>query len=101
MRKDNANVTVNPFEIARVRIEYLKELYDNLLVSRRSYTHTYERIGEHQRSDWRTGELLYNEDGTPKMENDFDYVPKDELDDDDKLRIGVIDDLLNELTKLM
>lgn len=65
----------------------------------------YRIIGDsdEQATDWRTGELKFNDDGEPIMEKKWGYVQKtqEELTEDDIARLAAIETLRTALEKLI
>ena len=56
-----------------------------------------------QRKNWRTDELIFDDDGNPVYEDEYGYVPKDpdNYDDNDKAKLSAIETLRNTLEKLI
>lgn len=58
---------------------------------------------DRQKTNWKTDELIFDEEGNPVYEDKWDYVKKeeDELTDKDKARLSAIELIYNALEKLI
>ena len=56
-----------------------------------------------QKKNWRTDELMFDDEGNPIYEDEYGYVPKepDEFDDDDRAKLNAIEVIRNTLEKLI
>ena len=91
------------FKEAKIRAEVLQEIYDNLEEKIR-YTKQYWGVikkDDHQKVDWRTNEPVFDDEGLPVMEDEYGYIDKEELTEDDELRIKVLRDVIKSLEKLL
>lgn len=97
----------NKFMKAAINAEILGSLYKNLEEMKKDLFMRYEKVGlsDKQATDWRTGELLWEDDAKtiPVYADKYDYVQVDEADlsDDTKLRRIVIDEIMAKLEKLL
>lgn len=85
----------------RMMLEVLEVLIGELDNQRNYITRSYEKIGEVQVE--KDGELVFNDDGTPKMRNQYDYVDLaiDDLSDNDRIKLSCINKLEATLEKMI
>ena len=99
--------TTNKFKEKQYEAEILSDLYDVLVEKKKSISQDYRVVEENyrQRTDWRTGELLWEDEEhtIPRMEDRYDYVTKldSELDDNDRIKIKAIESIMGKLEKLL
>ena len=95
----------NKFKEMQIKAEILSELYEAVESKERYFGSEYKPVGERQASNWRTGELFWEdeEQTIPKMESVWDYVPKNEEDltEEDKLRLKLCHDIKTALEKMI
>lgn len=97
----------NEFKFKAKKAEILNELYDNLDSKLRDETKRYTNVGleDEQAKDWRTGELMWDDEEhtVPHYNPKYEYidVPEDEMSEDQKARIKAIHDIQNNLIKLL
>ena len=95
----------NKFKEKQFMAEILNDLYNEVDEKEKSVRTNYEPIGEKQDMDWRTGELLWEDEEKtiPKMTKEWGYVDKNEEDltEDDVLRIKVCQQIKAQLEKLI
>ena len=58
---------------------------------------------DRQKKNWRTDELIFDDEGNPVYEDEYGYVPKDPdcYDDNDKAKLAAIENIKNTLEKLI
>lgn len=91
------------FKEAKIRAEVLQEVYDSL-EEKIKYTKQYWGVikkDDHQKVDWRTNEPIFDDNGLPIMEDKYGYIGKDEMTEDDELRIKVLREVIKSLEKLL
>lgn len=97
--------TNTKFLEAKIKAETLSELYDSLVSKEKAVHHTWGKIeGEsYQDTDHTTGEPLWEDEAKtiPKMRDKYDYVEKDELSEEDNIRIKVYHKLMKDLEGLL
>lgn len=95
----------NKFKEKQVRAELLAELYDIVERKEKDLHEEYTVIGKStiQAKDWRTGELLWEDEAKtiPVMRDEYGTVPKEELSEEDKLRSAVYKDVMEDLGDLL
>ncbi len=93
----------NKFKEKQILAEILNELYKIVDDKENSVQNEYVPVGEEQEKDWRTGELKWEdeEQTIPKMTRKWDYVPKEELDEEDTIRIKVCQHIKTQLEKML
>jgi hypothetical protein len=95
----------NKFKEKQMLAENLNDLYSSVEDRERNVRNTYAPIGEEQETDWRTGELKWEdeEQTIPKMTKKWDYVPKNEedFDEDDLIRLKVCQYIKSQLEKMI
>ena len=95
----------NKFKEKQFTAEILSDLYETVESKERDIRTNYQPIGEVQEKDWRTGELLWEDDEQtiPKMTKEWGYVDKDDddLSEDDKLKLKVCQYIKTQLEKLI
>lgn len=96
----------NKFAQKRIELEYLEEMYQVLEAADRNVTCEWGDTGEvRQATCWNRethkDDPQFNDDGSPKMVPVYGYVPKSELDDDDRARLEVIKYLKKKLEAMM
>lgn len=91
------------FKEAKIRAEVLQEVYESLEEKIR-YTKQYWGVikkDDHQKVDWRTNEPVFDDEGLPVMEDECGYIDKNELTEDDEIRIKVLQDVIKSIEKLL
>ena len=91
------------FKEAKIRAEVLQEVYESLeekIICTKQYWGVIKK-DDHQKINWRTDEPVFDEEGLPVMEDKCGYIDKDELTEDDKLRIKVLKDVIKSMEKLL
>ena len=85
----------------RMMLEVLEGLMDRLEDERLYITRSYQKVGEVQVE--KDGELVYNDDGTPKMRSEYDYVDIaiDDLSEDSKLKLSCVNKIASALEKMI
>lgn len=101
----------NVYTAKKARIIVLEDLdkeLDNILNNyARDYTCIKEEVTDEQAKDWRTGELLWEDEKhtIPKMKVDREYgyidKPQKDLSDEDKAVIAAVADIRKALEKLV
>ena len=91
------------FKEAKIRAEVLQEVYESLEEKIRDTKQYWGVIkkDDHQKVDWRTNEPVFDDNDLPVMEDKYDYIDKDELTEDDELRIKVLQDVIKSIEKLL
>ena len=84
-------------------LEILETMLDRLEQDRDYVSKEYTAIGvtDEQDTDWRTGELKFDEDGNPVYKKEYGYVDKTELDEHDKAKLNAYNYLIDELNKMV
>lgn len=92
----------NAIKEKRIMLEVLEVLMDRLDNERKYVSQSFEIIGEERVLD-RDGEPAFNDDGTPKMRNKYDYVdiPEDKMSEDAKLKLACINKVTTALEKMI
>lgn len=92
---------MNKIEEKKVELEVLGSVIEHLNSLKDGYTKSYEKVGEEQAKDWKTGELKWEDEAQtiPMMRNLYDYLPKPEetLTEKDRHAIAYIDQLIEDL----
>ena len=95
----------NKFKEKQFTAEILSDLYEEVESKERSIRTHYQPIGEKQDTDWRSGELLWEDEEKtiPKMTKEWGYIDKDEdeLTEDDKLKLKVCQNIKSQLEKMI
>lgn len=87
-------------------LEILESVMERLDALEKDHAYEYkcvkETVTDEQKKSWKTGELLFNEDGTPiyVVDREYDYVKKPELEEEDKVFIAAIEKVRKALDKL-
>lgn len=90
----------------KIEASIICDMYDWLESRKRGLLQNYDVIGkeEEQATDWKTGELLWEDDAhtIPQYRNKYGYVdiPEDELSAESKCELEVINNLEKKLEKL-
>ena len=83
----------------------VEELVQSLERDREYYAQDYKPVAksDKQATHWKTGELLWEDEEKtiPKYEDIYDYVDKEELDDEDKAKITAVDRIIDALCDLV
>lgn len=96
----------NKFMERKIEAEILSEIYEELETKLKYATKRYECVGkeEEQARDWRTNELLWEDEEKtiPKYRDKYDYVTvlDSELTEEEKLRAKVIKSVMAKLEKI-
>jgi hypothetical protein len=95
----------NKFEEKRIEVEMLGRLYKAVESEIKDVQYEYKVTGKstEQAKNWRTGELLWQdaENTVPLMADVYGSVKKEELSEDDQLRITVYKRILAALEKMI
>ncbi len=98
-------MAVNKFEEKRIEASILSELYEAVKRREQSAYCTYGVVVEndHQAKDWRTGELLWEDEEKtiPKMEHKWGDIPKEELSEEDEMTVAVCKRIKTALEKML
>ena len=91
------------FKEAKIRAEVLQEVYESLEEKIRNTKQYWGVIkkDDHQKVDWHTNEPVFDDEGLPVMEDEYGYIDKDEITEDDELRIKVLQDVIKSIEKLL
>ena len=84
---------ISVFRAEQIKLEVLEPFYVKLDNEEESICRKFTKTGEQRiKKDWANGhgEEMYNEDGSPVMEDVWDYVEKTHLSDEDKYRLAII-----------
>ena len=96
-------MTNTKFKEAKIRAEVLQEVYDSLeekIKDTKQYWGGIKKDAK-QKVDWRTGEPVFDDNGLPVMEDERGYIDKEELTEDDELRIKVLQDVIKSIERLL
>lgn len=96
----------NKFETAKVKAEILERVYNSVKDMRDQVTRDWRDLGTtHQEKNWRTDELVWEDEEKtiPHMVKDYGYVDKtsDEYTEADKIQMKVLDEVLAYIEKLV
>ena len=95
----------NKIQEKRIELEVLETLYEKVQEKIKDVQTEYKPIGKYdeQATDWRTGELKWDDEEKtiPHYETKWGHVPKEELTEEEELRVKVCENLLVKLEKLM
>jgi hypothetical protein len=95
----------NKFKEKQILAEILSDLYEEVEQKEKSVRTNYTAIGEVQDKDWRSGELLWEDEEKtiPKMTKEWGYVDKDEEDltEDDRIKLKVCQHIKSQLEKMI
>lgn len=96
---------MNSIKVKRITLEYLERLMNNLESYEDDVKMEYTVVGkeDEQARNWKTDELLWEDDEQtiPKYRDKYDYVPKKELEEDDKIKLDAINTIKKALEKLI
>ena len=98
---------MNKIQMKKAMLDIIEELYKSLDDTEKNVTYSYEAVGkeEEQATDWRTGELRWEDEEKtiPYYKNKYDYVKRDEADfsDYDKAKLEAIAEIRKALDKLI
>lgn len=95
----------NKFQMKKHEVDILTKLNERLTDLERENLLSYEPIGyeENQATDWRTGELLWEDDAhtIPTHRRTYGYVEKETLTDDEMAYQAAINTIRTALEKLL
>ena len=103
----NKKREISLFIEKRAMLNVLERVFDQLEDISKDCTMTYEVVGKRDEQDtnWRTGELLWEDDEKtiPKMKDKYDYVPipEDDMTDEQICKLHAINEIKNALEKLI
>ena len=99
------SVKLTRIQEKRAQLEILQQLFDRLKSIEQDCLQSYERVGEEQATDWRTGELKWEDEEktVPKMTGKYEYIPKsvEDMDDDEYAKYLAVDHIRTILEKLI
>ena len=99
--------TVSKVMQKKAELEYIEQLLRNLENERQYATTRYQQVGvtDEQEKNWKTGELIWEDDEhtIPKYKEKYDYVDiaDEDLTDEERVKIQAIDKLSDYLEKLI
>ena len=93
----------NKFKEKKILADILDELYEVVEAKERSASTDYVPVGEEQEKDWRTGELMWEDDEQtiPKMTKKWDYVEKETLSESDIILVNMCKHIKTQLEKMI
>ena len=93
----------NKFQEKKILAELLNDLYNVVEEKENETRREYKVVGEEQDKDWRTGELKWEDDEQtiPKMTAKWDYAPKEELTEEDMIRLNMCQHIKTQLEKML
>lgn len=95
----------NKFQMKKNEVEILTKLNERLADLEKDNLMTYEAVGKEteQATDWRTGELLWEDEEKtiPLYRNRYDYVEKPTLTEDEQAFQAAINTVRLALEKLL
>ncbi len=93
----------NKFKEKQILAELLNDLYNVIEEKENETRREYKVVGEEQAKDWRTGELQWEDDEhtVPKMTGKWDYAPKEELSEEDMIRLNMCTYIKTQLEKMI
>lgn len=96
---------LNYFESKAIEAKELGDIYNFLQNRLTDVQSKWAVIGkkDEQAKDWKTGELMFEDDGSPMYRDEYGYVPKtaDELTAEDHARITTIKNVMKLLEKAL
>ncbi len=106
IRKDGNTMNMEKLNTKKELLTILAErIYPELERAEKDAGCDYKKIGvsSTQRKNWKTGELMFDENGDPIYEEIWDYVDKDEdeVTDKDKAKLDAIEIIRNALDRLI
>lgn len=100
--------TKNTIKEKRIALEYLEDIFNLLDGREHDVRYAYKKVGvdeTKQRTAWRTGELLWEDEEKtiPSYEPIYDDVLKDaeEMTEDDNIRLKVLGNIKSALEKMI
>lgn len=95
----------NKFQIKKAEVDILTKLNEKLADLEKDNLMTYTVVGKEteQATDWRTGELLWEDEEMtiPKYRDHYDYVEKSVLTDDEKAFQAAVNTVRQALEKML
>lgn len=93
----------NKFKEKQIMAEVLNELYETVDSKEKAVHYDYKPVGKEQAKDWRTGELKWEdeEQTIPTMIDKWADVEKEDLTEEDKLKIKVYQYIKTQLEKMI
>ena len=94
-------------QVKKAQLEVIEKLLNALSEMRRDTTQDYRVVGKktEQATDWRTGELLWEDEEKtiPRYDNKWEYVPltDEEMTEDKKALLQAIEDMEKCLDKMV
>jgi hypothetical protein len=94
------------FEARKLEIEYLECAAKELYRRRDDITKEYKPTGEKtEKTKW-DRELdkrvpVLDEDGNPVLEDVYDFLPKEKLDDEDKAKLQVLNGIIKKIEAMI
>ena len=102
-----AETKITPLQAKRAQLDVIEKLLEALDDVKKNTKCDFKVVGkkDEQARNWRTGELLWEDDEktVPKYEDKYDYVPipEDELSEERKAKLGVIHDIKKIINSLI
>lgn len=94
---------MNKFVEKKILCEKLEEVNSFIEDKIHDVMYSYEYLGDVQANDWRTGELLWEDEEktVPKMQGDWGYKLKDSLTEEDEANIEAMRKIQQTLEKML
>ena len=95
----------NKFREKQILAEVLSDLYSTLEAKEKSVHYEYKIVGKKdvQRRHWNTGELMWEDEEKtiPWMEDDWQEVEKEDITEEDELKLKVYRHVMTQLEKMI
>ena len=98
------NEQMSKLKMAQIKLDVLEPFYSKLDKEVESIREEFTKTGEQRiKRNWSdgNGEEMYNEDGSPVMEDVYGYVEKSNLSEEDNYRLDVLNLIRTKLDEVL
>ena len=95
---------MSKFKMEQIKLDVLESFYSKLDKEVENISQEFTKTGEQRiKRNWSdgNGEEMYNEDGSPVMEDVYGYVNKSKLSEDDRYRLVILNVIRNSLDEVL
>lgn len=98
------NKKMSKFKMEQIKLDVLESFYSKLDKEEEDIQQEFKKTGEQRvKKDWENGNgaPMYNEDGSPVMEDVWGYVEKSNLSEEDNYRLVVLNLIRTRLDEVL
>lgn len=100
-----SKTSIEKIRVKKEMLDLLQDIMTMLADKETEVSKEYKNVGktDKQRTNWKTGELMWEDEEKtiPLYEDNWEYVDKEELTENDKARIEAINQIRTTIEKLV